>query len=215
MDFIPNLQPINLFDSIFVVVDRLTKMAYFIPCKKTLSSEDTTRFFLDNGLPYDIVSDRGTQFVSKFRRSLFEILKVDMKLSLAFYPQTDDQMEQVNQVLEQYLCCIINYQQDDWTEYLTLVEFVHNNTLHASTQQTPFFSNYGYHLKLNLLNPMANNNLAAQGLARQLSELQATMQLQLHTAQESYKASLDKFQNEAPTFKIGDKVWLLQWNIKT
>jgi hypothetical protein len=220
MDFITDLPPSNSFDSIFVVVDRLTKMAHFIPCKKTSSSEDTARFFLDNvyryhGLPDDIVSDRGTQFVSKFWRSLFEILKVDIKLSSAFHPQTDGQTERVNQVLEQYLRCTINYQQDDWTEYLPFAEFAYNNTLHASTQQTPFFANYGYHPKLDLLNPGANNNPAAEGFAKQLSELQATLRLQLQTAQESYKASADKFRNEAPTFKIGDKVWLLRRNIKT
>ena len=94
MDFITDLPPSKSCDSILVVVDRLTKMAHFIPCKKTSSSEDTARLFLDNiyrfhGLPDDIVSDRGTQFVSKFWRSLFEILKVDIKLSLAFHRQTD------------------------------------------------------------------------------------------------------------------------------
>jgi hypothetical protein len=220
MDFITDLPPSNSFDSIFVLVDRLTKMAHFVPCKKTSSSEDTARLFLDNvyryhGLPDDIVSDRGTQFVSKFWKSLFEILKVDIKLSSAFHPQTDGQTERVNQVLEQYLRCTINYQQDDWTEYLPFAEFAYNNTLHASTQQTPFFANYGYHPKLDLLNPVANNNPAAEGFAKQLSELQATLRLQLQTAQESYKASADKFRNEAPTFKIGDKVWLLRRNIKT
>ena len=71
MDFITDLPLSNAYDSIFVVVDRLTKMAHFVPCKKTSSSEDTARLFLDNvyryhGLPDDIVSDRGTQFVSKF-----------------------------------------------------------------------------------------------------------------------------------------------------
>ena len=94
MDFIMDLPPSNSFDNIFVVVDRLTKMAHFIPYKKTSSSEDTTRFFLDNvyryhGLLGDIVSNRGTQFVFKFWRSLFEILKVNIKLSSAFHPQTD------------------------------------------------------------------------------------------------------------------------------
>ena len=220
MDFITDLPPSNSFDSILVVVDRLTKMAHFIPCKKTSSSEDTARLFLDNvyryhGLPDDIVSDRGTQFVSKFWRSLFEILKVDIKLSSAFHPQTDGQTERVNQVLEQYLRCTINYQQDDWTEYLPFAEFAYNNTLHASTQQTPFFANYGYHPKLDLWNSVANNNPAAEDFAKQLSELQAMLRLQLQTAQESYKASADKFRNEAPTFKIGDKVWLLRRNIKT
>jgi hypothetical protein len=140
---------------------------------------------------------------------------VDIKLSLAFHPQTDGQTERVNQVLEQYLRCTINYQQDDWMEYLSLAEFAYNNTLHASTQQTPFFSNYGYHPKLDLLSPSMHSNPAAEGFAKQLSELQAMLRLQLQTAQESYKATADKFRNEAPTFKIGDKVWLLRRNIKT
>lgn len=220
MDFITDLPPSNSFDSIFVVVDRLTKMAHFIPCKKTSSSEDTARLFLDNvyryhGLPDDIVSDRGTQFVSKFWRSLFEALKVDIKLSSAFHPQTDGQTERVNQVLEQYLRCSVNYQQDDWTAYLSLAEFAYNNSVHASTQQTPFFANYGYHPKLDLLNPSIDNNPAAEELVKHLSELQTLLKEQLQTAQESYKTSADKFRSQAPTFKVGDKVWLLRRNIKT
>ena len=98
-------------------------------------------------------------------------LKMNIKLSLAFHPQTDSQTERVNQVLEQYLRCTINYQQDDWMEYLPLAEFAYNNTLHASTQQTPFFSNYGFYLKLDLLSPSMNNNPTTEGFAKQLSEL--------------------------------------------
>lgn len=79
-------------------------------------------------------------------------------------------MERVNQVLEQYLRCTIKYQQDDWTAYLPLVEFAYNNTLHASTQQTPFLSNYGFHPELDLLSPSINNNLAVGGYVKQLSK---------------------------------------------
>lgn len=125
VDFITNLLPPNSFDSIFIVVDQLTKMAHFTHCKKKLSSKDTTRLFLDNmywyhGLQNDIMMDWKNQFVWKFSRSVFEILKVDIKLSSTFYCQTNGQTEQVNQVLEQYLQCNINYQQDDWIAYLSL-----------------------------------------------------------------------------------------------
>ena len=93
-------------------------MAHFVPYKKTITNEDTANLFIDNiyryhRLPDDIVSDRGPQFVSKFWQSLFKILQVEIKLSLAFHLQTDGQTERVNQVLEQYLCCTINYQQDN------------------------------------------------------------------------------------------------------
>ena len=118
MDFIVDLPPSNTFYYICVVVDRVSKMAHFAPCKKIITSEDTTKLFIDNiyryhGLPDDIVFDRGPQFVSKFRQSSFKILQVKIKLSLAFHPQTDGQMERVNQILEQYLFCTINYQEDN------------------------------------------------------------------------------------------------------
>ena len=90
-------------------------MAHFVPCKKIITGEDTAKLFIDNiyryhGLLDDIVSDRGHEFVSKFWQSLFKILQVEIKLSSAFHLQTDEQMEWVNQVLEQYLYCTINYQ---------------------------------------------------------------------------------------------------------
>jgi len=195
-------------------------MAHFVPCKKSISGEETARLFLDNiyryhGLPDDIISDRGPQFISKFWRSLFDILKVDIRLSSAFHPQTDGQTERVNQVLEQYLRCMINYQQDDWTTYLPLAEFAYNNSVHASTQQTPFFANYGYHPKLDLLGGFKDENPAAEDLSKHLVEIQTTLKLQLQAAQDSYKISADKFRKDSPTFQVGEKVWLLRRNIKT
>ena len=100
------------------MVDRLTKMAHFVLCNKTVTGEETTQLFIDNvykyhGLPNDIISDQDTQFTSKFWQSLFKILQVEIKLSSAYYPQTDGQIERVNQVLEQYLRCSINYHQDN------------------------------------------------------------------------------------------------------
>jgi len=181
MDFITDLPPSKSFDSICVIVDRLTKMAHFTPCKKTISSEETARLFFDTiyryyGLLDDIVSDRGPQFVSKFWKSLFETLKVKINLSSAFHLQMDEQTERVNQVLEQYLCCTINYQQDDWTSQLTLAEFAYNNTVHTSTRQTPFYANYGYRPKFDRLHIFQMDNPAAKDLASRLLELQKTIE---------------------------------------
>jgi hypothetical protein len=94
MDFITNLSSSKTFDSVFVVVDRLTKMAHFMPCNKTIIGEETARLFMDNiykyhGLPDEIISDRGSQFISKFWQSLFKILKIKIKLSYAYHPQTN------------------------------------------------------------------------------------------------------------------------------
>ena len=136
MDFIIDLPPSNTFDCICVVVDRFSKMVHFVLCKKTIIGEDTAKLFIDNiyqyhGLPHDIVSDRGPQFVSKFWQSLFKILQVEIKLSSPFHLQTDGQTKWVNQVLEQYFRFTINYQQDKWTSLLPLAEFAYNNSTHA------------------------------------------------------------------------------------
>jgi hypothetical protein len=115
--FIIDLLIFKAFDSIFVVIDWLTNMAHFIPCNKTVTNEEIARLFMDNiykyhGLPNDIISNRGSQFHSKFWQSLFKILKVKIQLYFAYDPQIDGQTERINQVLEQYLHCTINYHKD-------------------------------------------------------------------------------------------------------
>jgi hypothetical protein len=125
MDFITDLPSSKAFDSFFVVVDRLTKMAYFMPYNKTVTGEETMRLFMDNiykyhGLPNDIISDHGSQFTSKFWKSLFKMFIVKIKLFSAYHPQTDGKIERVNQILEQYLRCSINYHQENWIELLPL-----------------------------------------------------------------------------------------------
>jgi transposase InsO family protein len=115
MDFITDLPTVRAKNSILVVVDRLTKMAHFTPCSKSITVEKTAQLILDgivrlHGLPEEIVSDRGPQFASKFWRRLFELLGVDIRLSSAFHPETDGQTERTNQTFEQYLRCTVNYQ---------------------------------------------------------------------------------------------------------
>jgi hypothetical protein len=113
------------------------------------------------------------------------------------------------------LRCTINYQQDDWTSYLPLAEFAYNNTIHALTQQTPFYANYGHHPKLDLLDPSKAGNPAAVDFATRLLQLQDAMQFQLQEAQDRYKASADESQKKHPLLQVGNKVWLLRRNIKT
>lgn len=118
MDFIIKLSTSGYFYFIFIVVDQFFKMAHYIPCNKIIIGKETAGFFIDNiywyyGLFDDIVLDWRTQFVSKFWKSLFETLKVKIKLSLAFHLQTKRKIERVNQVLKQYLRCTINYQQEN------------------------------------------------------------------------------------------------------
>jgi hypothetical protein len=205
----------------FVVVNRLTKMAHFIPCTKTITGEETSKLFLDNiyhihGLPNDIVLDRGTQFTSNFWRGLFQLLNVKINLSTVYHPQTNGQIKRVNQIFKQYLHCTINYQQDDWTDLLPLVEFAYNNTLHSSTKQTPFFSNYGHHPRADHFQIKDVGSPAAEDLAahlaaihNELASIHNELAFQLYEAQDRYKDYADRNRKLYPNIHIGDHVWLL------
>ena len=137
-------------DAILVIVDRLTKMAHYIPTHESVTSEGTARLYFDNifrlhGLPDSLVSDRDTQFTAGFSRALGKLVGITQNLSTSFHPQTDGQTERVNAILEQYLRGYINYQQDNWTEILTMAEFAYNNTVSVTTGITPFFALDGQH----------------------------------------------------------------------
>jgi hypothetical protein len=220
MDFITDLPKSNGCDSILVVVDRFTKMAHFIPCTKKISSEKTAQLFLQHvvrlhGLPKDIVSDRGPQFHSKLWKHLFGLLGTKISLSSAFHPESDGQTERVNQVLEQYLRCTINYLQNDWHESLALAEFSYNNSLHASTRTTPFFANYGFHPKFDSNQLTLRLSPAAERIVENLEQLHHEVRKHLQEAQDSYKQFADRQRKESPLFRIGDLVWLSKRNIKT
>jgi hypothetical protein len=116
MDFITGLPRTKSgYDSIWVVVDRLTKVAHFIPVKTTYTSARLAKIYMNrivclHGVPKSIVSDRGTQFTSHFWRQLHESLGTRLEFSTAFHPQTDGQTERVNQILEDMLrACALDY----------------------------------------------------------------------------------------------------------
>lgn len=86
------------------------------------------------GLPKDLVSERGPQFVSRLTTSLLKLRDIQWNRSTAYHPQSDGQTERVNQVLEQFLCIFCNYQQTNWTQLLLLAEFAYNNAKHSYTE---------------------------------------------------------------------------------
>ena len=116
-DFITKLPLAQDYDSILVVVDRLTKIVHFIPTIEKILAEGLTRLFKDNvwklhGLPESIILDQGPQFAAGIIRELNWILGIESKLSTAFYSQIDRQTKRVNQELEQYLQMFIDHRQE-------------------------------------------------------------------------------------------------------
>lgn len=221
MDFIVQLPESKGHTAIFVVVDRLTKMAHFVPTSDDIDAEGIVSLFVSrivsaHGLPDDIVSDRGSVFTAKFTQAIMKSLGVTQNLSTAFHPQTDGQTERTNATLEQYLRCYINYQQDDWVDLLPMAEFCYNNTIHASTNQTPFFALHGYHPRFNVQVPRvsASTPLAHERL-KSLKNIQEDLQFHIKSAQEAQERNYNRHVEPQPAFLPGDEVWLIRSNIKT
>ncbi|WVZ70340.1 hypothetical protein U9M48_019015 [Paspalum notatum var. saurae] len=144
MDFIVGLPRTSKgYDSIWVIIDRFTKLAHFIPVKtiyhaKTYAEIYITRIVSLHGVPRTITSDRGSLFVSRFWEQLQTALGTNLIHSSAYHPQTSGQVERVNQILEDMLrTCALTYS-TKWDECLTLVEFAYNNSYQKSLEMAPF-----------------------------------------------------------------------------
>ena len=116
-DFIVKLPLAQGYDAILVVCNQLTKMAYFIPTTEKTLAEGLAKLFRDHvwklhRLPKSIISDRGVQFAVGLMKELNRMLGIETKLSTAFHPQTDKQIEYTNQELEQYLYMFIDHRQE-------------------------------------------------------------------------------------------------------
>ena len=209
------------YDAILVIVDRLTKMALFIPTVGTLKAKGLARLyvlhvFAKRGIPSDIVSDRGSLFTSDFITSLAELLSMKLNFSTAYHPQSDGQTERTNQSLEGYLRLYCNYQQDNWPDLLPVAEFAYNNAPHSTTQVSPFFANYGYNPRATLTLDVSVRDQTAHDFSRSLSNLHEYCREQLAVAQSQYQVHADQHRAPIPeSFIPGAKVWLNTKNIKT
>nr|GEW10110.1 putative reverse transcriptase domain-containing protein [Tanacetum cinerariifolium] len=149
MDFVTGLpRTPSGYDSIWVIVDRLTKSAYFLPKKKTDSIEKLAELYLKeivckHGVPVSVISDRDSLFTSRFWVSLQKALGTQLDLSTAYHPKTDGQSQRTIQTLEDMLrVCVIDFG-SIWDKHLPLVEFSYNNSYHASIKAAPFEALYG------------------------------------------------------------------------
>ena len=152
-DFIVGLPEVQGFDALLVVVDRAKKMVHAVPTTSETSALGLAKLYRDNvwryhGLPDSIISDRGPQFAAELMKELNKLLGIQTKLSTAYHPQTDGQTERMNQEIEQYLRMFVSHRQDDWPEWIAIVEFLYNNKIHTTMQMSPFFANYGYHPRM-------------------------------------------------------------------
>ena len=146
--------------------------------------------------------------MSNFFQSLGTALNMQLHFTSGYHPEGDGQTECTNQTLKQYLHIYCNYQQDNWSELLSLVEFAYNNAPSATTGVSPFFTNKGYHLNITVY---PEHNIAsswAHDFTVDLDGLQSTLKAKISVAWQYYQKSTNVQHFSAPDFKVGDKVFI-------
>lgn len=226
LDFVTDLPPSALggriYDSILVIVDRFTKMAHYVPCRKDMDAEGLGEVFLRevvrlHGVPKSIVSDRGPILTAKFWSTLCYYLGIRRGLSTAFHPQTDGQTERQNQTMEQYLRSYCNFEQDDWAPLLSMAEFAYNDSENASTGSTPFILNYVRDprtAKWPELALQGSSSARAEELADRVISLQRTLRSRLQKAKLDQAKYYDRGR-KAQKYNVGDMVYLSTRYLKT
>ena len=220
MDFITGLPFSEGCDELWVIIDRFSKMAHFIPLvvgSKTaahLAKVFAREIWRLHGLPQDIISDRDSRFTSAIWQVFIAILGIWPRMSTAFHPQTDGQTERLNQVIEAYLRPFLSQEQDDWVDLLPMAEFAYNNSTASSTDLTPFYTNYGWH-------PSANNPRSTEALhpaSRAYTHwIQGTIECARHALQNTRTQMAkyaDRSRSEAPRYKKNGPVMLSKRNLK-
>jgi len=187
----------------------------------TVTVEGAARLFLHqvwklHGLPKCVISDCRPQFIARFTRELYRLLGIKLASSTAWHPQTDRQMEHVNQELDQYLQLFVNERQDDWYNLLPMAEFQHNNHVHSTTQQPPFLLDTG---RLPCIGFEPQQNPSGLETVNEFTERMRTAINEAKSAirktQDDMKRYYDRCRTLALVFNPGDKVFLDALDIQT
>ncbi|WVZ93795.1 LOW QUALITY PROTEIN: hypothetical protein U9M48_039750 [Paspalum notatum var. saurae] len=214
MDFIVGLPHTQKgYDSIWVIIDRLTKSAHFIPVKTTYRAKQYAELYVSrivslHGIPRTITSDRGSLFVSRFWEQLQDALGTNLIRSSTYHPQTSGQVERVNQILEDMLrTCALTYS-TKWDECLPLAEFAYNNSYQKSLEMAPFEALYGRRCRtpLNWSEPGEPVTFGPDSVA-QAEEQVKHIHKNLKRAQSRQKSYVDR-RRRLLMFEMGDHVYL-------
>ncbi|MCO5598235.1 hypothetical protein L7F22_052327 [Adiantum nelumboides] len=211
MDFIFDLSRTQTGnDGIWTIICRFSKQAHFIPVRKKIKPDQMARLFMSNifkyhGMPQSIVSDRDRRMTSLFWRGLFENMGTTLKFSSSFHPQTDGQSEEANSNVLDLLKCYVSEHKGKWEQYLPLVEYAYNNTVHSSIGKAPFEIVEGGKKVPPILHTK-DKTFEADKYVQDMDEMYKKVKVALEKTQAKQKKAADSHRREV-VFSLGD--WVL------
>ncbi|GJT58754.1 putative reverse transcriptase domain-containing protein [Tanacetum coccineum] len=214
MDFITKLpRSSSGHDAIWVIVDRLTKLAHFLAIREDYSMEKLARLYIDeivarHGVPTLIISDRDGRFTSRFWQTMQKALGTRLDMSTAYHPQTDGQSERTIQTLEDMLrACVIDFG-GSWNIHLPLAEFSYNNSYHSSIRCAPFEALYGRKCRSPVLwAEIGDSGLIGPELVQETTDKVVVIRDRLKAARDRQKSYTDN-RRKPLEFQVGDHVML-------
>ncbi len=226
----------NDFNAILMIINRLIKMHHYVLCtaeEDDTSAKETAKLLINNvwklhELSSIIVSNQRSQFVSLVWKTVCDALKINVKLSIAFHSETNKQSEIANQKKKRYLRSYCNYQQNDWFEWLSMIEFASNAVTSAFIELFVFMINYDYESRMSFDSSNSNNIARERWLIRKRVLTQKVVNIvekikdiweftkkRLINAQESQKRHANQKRNASSEYKEEHMIWLSIKNIKT
>jgi hypothetical protein len=199
--------------AIWVIVDRLTKSAHFIPYKISDSMQKMAELYIReivrlHGVPNSIVSGRDPRFTSKFWGRLQDAMGTRLNFSTAYHPQTDGQSERTIQILKDMLrLCVLDFK-GNWINFLPLVEFAYNNNFQATIGMAPYEALYGRKCRSPLYwDEVGEKQLLGLEIVQDTKDRIALIRKRMLTAQSRQKSYVDQHRRKLE-FKVGDQVFL-------
>ncbi len=213
IDFVTDLPNSNHFTTILTIIDRFSKACRLIPLPKLPTAFETAEALLQNvfrfyGLPEDIVSDRGPQFTSRVWRAFCQQLNINVSLTSGYHPESNGQVERLNQELTRFLRTYCHNNQTDWSRYLLWAEYAQNSLRKPATGLTPFQCVLGFQPPLFPWSGEPSDLPAVDGWLRRSEETWNTAHVHLQRAVRRVKEQADRHRRAGPSFTSGQWVWL-------
>jgi hypothetical protein len=229
-DFVTELFDSRKYNAVLMIIDRLSKMHHYILCtidENEITIEKTIKLLIQHvwklhELLITMISDRESQFISLVWDTICKMLKIKAKLFTAFHSQTNEQSEIFNQEMKRYLRAYVNHQQNDWIDWLSMIEYVSNVFISITTQVFSFLVNYDFESRMSFDHTSLKENTNKERVQRIkrrkivfiMKKIWQFVKAHMKKSQQNQVTHVNRHRTIVSEYQIKNQVWLSIKNIQ-